>query len=256
MILKPLNFDAQTKLRLSESIPEQLLKTRKSGSQELTYISQNTCVDKLNEIFGFAWSFEIVERWMEPGITQIKMENAKFPFTSKNTDMDAVKVNAEGKRYIELPQLPSAWVTVKLTVPMETESGEIIYISKMASGSQAINGPQSTQSINAYKGAQSDALKKAASLFGIALELYRDPNEQEVFEMFKDTLVPSLWTPEVIAENQPGYDRLMGILDEFGWSISDIAYYVSIATEEQYDNFKQMPPEYLNALIKAIEEEE
>lgn len=255
MNLKPLNLNTDIKLKLSESIPDSLLKTRKSGSTELTYITQNTCIDKLNDIFGYAWSFEILDHWMEEGVTQIKMENPKYPFTAKNTDMDAIKVNAEGKRYIELPQLPSAWVLVKLTVPMVTESGEVVYISKMATGSQAINGPQATQSINGYKGAQSDALKKAASLFGIALELYRDATEQEEFEAFKETLTPDTWTEEVIDANRQEYDYIMNIMEEYGWSVADIAYYVEIATDGMYSNFNKMDPSYLKALIKAIEEE-
>ena len=118
--MKPLSLDNKIKLQLSKAIDPSLLKTRKSGGTDLTYITQNTCIDILNEIFGYMWSFEIVDRWMEPGITQIKMENPKYPFTEKNTDMSAVKTNPEGKRYIELPQLPSAWVLVKLTVPMVT----------------------------------------------------------------------------------------------------------------------------------------
>lgn len=256
MNLKPLNLNTEIKLKLSENIPDQLLKTRKSGSTELTYITQNTCIDRLNDIFGYAWSFEILDHWMEEGVTQIKMENPKYPFTAKNTDMDAVKINAEGKRYIELPQLPSAWVLVKLTVPMVTDDGQIIYVSKMATGSQAINGPQATQSINGYKGAQSDALKKAASLFGIALELYRDATEQEEFEAFKETLTPDVWTEEVIAENQEEYNYIMNIMKQYGWTVADISYYVEIATDGACSNFKKMPPEYLKALIKAIEEEE
>jgi hypothetical protein len=256
MNLKPLNLNTDIKLKLSESIPDQLLKTRKSGSTELTYITQNTCIDRLNDIFGYAWSFEILDHWMEPGVTQIKMENPKYPFTSKNTDMDAVKVNPEGKRYIELPQLPSAWVLVKLTVPMLTDSGEIIYISKMATGSQSITGPQSTQSINGYKGAQSDALKKAASLFGIALELYRDDVEQAEFEAFKETLTPDTWTEEIIEANRQEYDYLMNIMNDYGWSSADVSYYVEIATDGLCSNFNKMDPSYLKALIKAIEEEE
>ena len=183
---------------------------------------------------------------MEPGVTQIKMENPKYPFTSKNTDMDSVQVNPEGKRYIELPQLPSAWVLVKLTVPMLTDSGEIIYISKMATGSQSING---------YKGAQSDALKKAASLFGIALELYRDDVEQAEFEAFKETLTPDTWTEEVVEANRQEYDYLMNIMNDYGWSKADVSYYVEIATDGLCSNFNKMDPSYLKALIKAIEEE-
>ena len=253
--MKPLNLDNKIKLQLSKAIDPSLLKTRKSGGTDLTYITQNTCIDILNEIFGYMWSFEIIDRWMEPGITQIKMENPKYPFTEKNTDMSAVKTNPEGKRYIELPQLPSAWVLVKLTVPMVDDNGNIVYISKMATGSQAINGPQSTQSINGYKGAQSDALKKAASLFGIALELYRDAIEEEHFQTIRDSYMPNTWTDEAEAKYSKELNVLYTMLEEFSWSFDDIGYYVSIATEGVYNNFKKMPPEYINALINAIRED-
>lgn len=253
--MKPLNLNTKTKLQLSEAIDPSLLKTRKSGGTELTYITQNTCIDRLNEIFGYMWSFEIVDHWMEEGVTQIKVENPKYPFTSKNTDMDAVKVNAEGKRYIELPQLPSAWVLVKLTVPMVDDNGNIVYITKMATGSQAINGPQATQSINGYKGAQSDALKKAASLFGIALELYRDATEEEYFQSIRDGYMPDTWTEE--AEKQ--YEKQLGVLHEmleqYEWSLDDIGYYVAIATDNVYSSFRKMPPEYIDGLIRAIRED-
>ena len=253
--MKPLNLNTKTKLQLSEAIDPSLLKTRKSGGTELTYITQNTCIDRLNEIFGYMWSFEIVDHWMEEGVTQIKVENPKYPFTSKNTDMDAVKVNAEGKRYIELPQLPSAWVLVKLTVPMVDDNGNIVYITKMATGSQAINGPQATQSINGYKGAQSDALKKAESLFGIALELYRDATEEEYFQSIRDGYMPDTWTEE--AEKQ--YEKQLGVLHEmleqYEWSLDDIGYYVAIATDNVYSSFRKMPPEYIDGLIRAIRED-
>ncbi len=253
--MKPLSLDNKIKLQLSEAIDDSLLKTRKSGGTELTYITQNTCIDRLNDIFGYMWSFEIIDHWMEPGVTQIKMENPKYPFTEKNTNMEMVKVNPEGKRYIELSQLPSAWVLVKLTVPMTDENGNIVYITKMATGSQAINGPQATQSINGYKGAQSDALKKAASLFGIALELYRDNTEEEYFQTIRDSYMPDTWTPE----NEEKYAKELGILyemlEQYEWSLDDISYYVAMATDNLYSNFKKMPPEYIETLIKSIRED-
>lgn len=253
--MKPLNLNTKTKLQLSEAIDPSLLKTRKSGGTELTYITQNTCIDRLNEIFGYMWSFEIVDHWMEEGVTQIKVENPKYPFTSKNTDMDAVKVNAEGKRYIELPQLPSAWVLVKLTVPMVDDNGNIVYITKMATGSQAINGPQATQSINGYKGAQSDALKKAASLFGIALELYRDATEEEYFQTIREAYMPDTWTEEAERKYVKELNVLYKLLEEYEWSFDDIGYYVAIATDNVYSSFRKMPPEYIDGLIRAIRED-
>ena len=48
-MLKPLKLNTDTKLKLSQSIDPSLLKTRLMGKEELTYVSQNTVVDILNE---------------------------------------------------------------------------------------------------------------------------------------------------------------------------------------------------------------
>lgn len=255
MPLKPLTFDNDIKIRLSESIPEKLLKTRKSGGTELTYIAHNTAIDKLNDIFGFAWSFEIIDQWMQESPPHIKKENPKYPFNANNCDMQQIKIDGEGKRYLELPQLPVAWCKVKLTVPMKTENDEIIYISKMAFGSACVTGNQNTQSMSGFKAAQSDALKKAASLFSIALELYRNDEEQAEFDAFKESLVPDTWTEKTINQYSKQYNKLMNILEEYQWSIEDLGYYVSLVTDGQYTNFKKMPAEYINDILTAIEEE-
>ena len=56
------------------------------GKEELTYISQNTCIDLLNKAFNYMWSFVIDEQWMEPGVPLVKKENPKWPFNEKNTE--------------------------------------------------------------------------------------------------------------------------------------------------------------------------
>ena len=44
-------------------------------------------------------------------------------------------------------------------------------------------------------------------------------------------------------------------MEGYGWSFDDIEYYVSAVTEGEYINFRKMPTEYIEPLIKAIEEE-
>ena len=254
MQLKPLSFDTKTKLGLTKPIPEELLKTRKSGSTELTYIAHNTAIDMLNDIFGFAWSFEIVKSWLQESPPHIKKENPKYPFTDKTADMNQVKVDPEGKRYLEIPQLPVAWCQVRITVPMETENGEIIYISKEAFGSACLTGNQNTQSMSGFKAAQSDAIKKAASLFSIALSLYRDETEEAHFQSLRSDLMPDIWTDEVIEANQNKYNQLVDLLEEYEWSFDDLSWYVNDVTEGLYSKFIKMPVEYIDALIKAIQE--
>ena len=254
-MLKPLKLNTDTKLKLSQSIDPSLLKTRLMGKEELTYVSQNTVVDILNEVFNYMWSFEILEQWMEPGVPVIKKENPKWPFTDKNTDMSQVQIDAEGKRYVVLEQGPVAWSRVKLRVPLRDEdSGEIIWIEKCACGAQSIIGNQSVQSTNSFKGSQSDALKKAASLFGIALELYRDNTEEEYFQTIRNEYLPDVWDEETITANKKKYDKVMNYVKEYSWSIDDLAWYVSDATEGKYSTFRKMPVEYIDDLIKSIEE--
>ena len=253
--MKPLELNTQTKLELSAPIDPSLLKSRTMGKQELTYVSQNTVVDLLNKAFNYMWSFVIDEQWMEPGVPEIKKENKQYPFTEKNTDMSKVKIDAYGNRYIEIPVAPVAWTRGRLKVPFAQEDGTVVWIEKSACGAQAMIGNQAVQSTNAFKGSQSDCLKKCASLFGIALELYRDETEEAYFQTIRENYLPDVWTQENQEKFAKSYDKLLGILETYGWSFDDIEYYVSTVTDGQYNNFMKMPTEYLDSLIKAIEEE-
>ena len=254
--MKPFELSNKTKLELSAPIDPSLLKTRTMGKEELTYVSQNTVVDLLNKAFNYMWSFVIDEQWMEQGVPVVKKENPKWPFTEKNTDMSQVQIDAEGKRYIVLEQGPVAWTRGRLRVPFKDEStGETIWIEKSACGAQAMIGNQAVQSTNAYKGSMSDCLKKCASLFGIALELYRDATEEEHFQTIRDSYMPDVWTDELEKAYAKELNALYKIIEGYNWSLDDIGYYVSLATDGTYNNFKKMPPEYLEGLIDCIRED-
>ena len=253
--MEPLNLNSKTKLELSAPIDPSLLKTRVMGKEELTYISQNTCIDLLNKAFNYMWSFVIDEQWMEPGAPLIKKENPKWPFNDKNTDMSQVQIDAEGKKYIVLEQGPVVWTRGRLRVPFKQEDGSLVWIEKSACGAQAVIGNQAVQSTNAYKGSMSDCLKKCASLFGIALQLYRDDTEEAYFQSMREDLIPDTWTDEVIKQYEKQYNKLMNLLKEYEWSIDDLSYYVSLVSDGQYVNFKKMPPELIDNILIAIEEE-
>lgn len=250
--MQPLNLDNKTKLELSAPIDPSLLKTRIMGKEELIYVSQNTIVDLLNKAFNYMWSFVIDEQWMEAGVPVVKKENPKWPFNEKNTDMSQVQIDAEGKRYVVLEQGPVAWTRGRLRVPFTQEDGSIVWIEKSACGAQAIIGNQAVQSTNAFKGSMSDCLKKCASLFGIALELYRDATEEEYFQTIRDSYMPDIWTEEVERQYAKELKVLYKMLEDFGWNFDDIGYYVSLTTNNTYNSFKKMPPEYIERLIDCI----
>ena len=98
-------------------------------------------------------------------------------------------------------------------------------------------------------------MKKAASLFGIALELYRDNTEEEYFQTIRGSYYPDTWTPEAEEKHKKQLDILYKMLEEYQWTIDDISYYVSLVTDGAYTNFKKMPPEYIDDLLMAIKED-
>lgn len=172
---------------------------------------------------------------MEPGVP--------FPFVEK-----------DGK--VPVPQPPTAWCIVELSVDFIDEDGKIHTVTKSAFGSQSITGNQSTQSTNGYKGAQSDALKKAATLFGIALELYRkDPAEQEYFEEINEEIL-SPWTDdmkELYSEQLEYIDKLCELN---GCTIDQLEYWVIEATDNEYTSFISMDPSYIYRFIEVLNSDE
>ena len=246
MALKPIKLDKETRKELSKKLDPKLIKERTAGKTKnpktgrwedniLSYISANTCIDLLNKAFGHNWSMRIVDRWMEPGVP--------FPFVEK-----------DGK--VPVPQPPTAWCIVELSVDFVDEDGKIHTVTKSAFGSQSITGNQSTQSTNGYKGAQSDALKKAATLFGIALELYRkDPAEQEYFEEVNEELF-SPWTDELVEQYKEQFDYIHQILELNGYTVENLNYWVVQATDEQYTSLVSMDPSYMNNFIDVLKSDD
>lgn len=257
-MLKPINLDNKIRIQLSAEIDKGLLKTRKSGGQNLTYISANTCIDILNRIFGHNWSMKIIDHWMEPGYDQIIKEQTDYRTKQKkwpnnlNPPESEIKIDGSGTRYVTVPQLPTAWCIVELEVNLVDDDGKIYTITKQGFGSQAINGNQSVQSINGYKGAQSDALKKAATLLGIALELYRDDNEARAFEDIRGELVDSWGTPGIKEQHKDLWETYTKIRDSYGWTDYDMGYYVELATDGKISDINKMPYDLTEALIDII----
>lgn len=271
-MLTPMKISNETRKKLSSYLNPNLIKEKPTGQkaknpktgtwedQTLSYISANTCIDLLNDIFGHNWSMKIIDRWTEPGYNHIikKRQNFKTKVlewpNNVNPPEELIQIDGTGAEYIEIPQLPTAWCIVELTVPLKDEDGTIHYVTKSAFGSQAINGNQSVQSINGFKGAQSDALKKAATLLGIALELYRDDNESEVFDEMYDSMTPIVWTEETIEQNKLLWNSFEETKNKYDWTNEDIAYFVEQVTNGYTEDIYKMPVKYMKTLLTNIEE--
>ena len=260
--LKPFNIDNSIKKELSKPLDKRLIKTRKSAGTELSYISGNTCIDLLNNVFGFAWSFEILSSEIIQADDQVikqtqdwKTKQWSWP-KGVNPPADKVKTDDKGVKYIIIDNQGSiAWVHGKLTVPFVDENDNVVYISKSAWGSQLITGPGQTQSMTGLKAAGTDALKKAATLFGIALELYREPVEENYFQEITEDLFV-IWTDELKEEYKEQFEYINAICDLNGYSLEDLAYWIVQASDGEAQTIERMKPIYMNTFIEVLKADE
>lgn len=118
------------------------------------YVGVPVIIDILNKAFGHAWSWEVLEQWVE------KARIYKKP--NENKDY--------GESYY-------ACVKGRLWFPVNKldNNGETEKAFRDAIGGHMLTGTAKNQQ-TAFKSASSDALKKAASLLGLAKNVYMDAN--------------------------------------------------------------------------------
>lgn len=241
--LKPISIKKDLKLALQTPLPTYIHKQKPSGKSTLTYVSGQAIIDKLNGTFGYTgWSWDIIDKWIqvsEPKIIKTKYENGR-------------KVNLDPP--ISEPQLPVAHVVGKLTVFLERPDGSIYTVSKMAPGAQCLVGGQSEQE-NIFKGAHTDALKKAATMFGIGLELYRDENEEY---FFNEMNYEDPWTEEALEEHKENFAYLSEFKAKYGLADDDMSSYINAYSSGTLPNIDYLMPdniagfvEYLKKLVEA-----
>ena len=165
MKLTKINIDSNIKNYINSPIPSSLISTRQGGGKtQLSYLSGNLVVDMLNEAFGIAgWDWIVDKEWVR-----------------ESTPKQPNKYEIQQGKTEPIPQGPVAHVLGHLVVRLQDETGRVFEVTKSGYGGKAILGGQSEQE-DIYKSAGTYALKKAASLFGIGLELYRNEAEQNYF---------------------------------------------------------------------------
>jgi hypothetical protein len=187
MLLSKLNFPKEIKQILIAPIPSELIQERDGGGgKKLSYISGSTVTDMLNHAFGYMWNWEVEKEWVQEG----------KPFFNTYSKLPEKITNSAGKQGTWDEQGSVAHVRGRLTVMFENEQGGLVQISKTGYGSKSFIGKQSEQE-STFKSAGTDALKKAASLFGIGLELYRGDDEQAFFDAIN---YDDPWTEELKAK--------------------------------------------------------
>jgi len=138
--------DPKKESLILEKTPEQYVKTR-TGKAGFTfkYVETGYMIDRLNKIFNYMWSFEVKEK-------------------SQNTSLTQVAVLGKLTGYIVIPTTPAI---VQQIVKEQYGGAEI---KKFSAGHPQAGSP--VDIADDYKSAASDALKKCASMLGIAADLY------------------------------------------------------------------------------------
>ena len=229
-MLKKISVSSNVRAVLEETIPKQLIQTRKVAGTDLSYVSGNFVIDALNRAFGYCWSWSIDRNWVQPS------EPKKYK--DRNTGQETVT-----------PQVPVAHVIGTLTVYMKNDNGDIIEIKKSGAGSKSIIGGASEQE-SIFKSASTDALKKAASLLGIGAQLYRDNREQEYFE--KSLGTP--WDSEVKEELKEQIEWLELCKKDNGFTNKEVDGFVSSWSASKYKTVSSLPPYQFVKFIDYLKE--
>jgi len=193
------SYDRAKAIKIIETpIDPKLIKVREEESwsngkktkKQFKYISQATVINILNSAFGYEWSFETPHAFVQEAQPTKEM-------TWSDREKKYVPVLDENGKP-KLKEEPGYVVVCgRLTVP-----GLGV---KEQWGSCVLLGGASVQQ-DAFKAAASDALKKCATLFGIAIELYDDAPEEDA-----DT-----WTPKNIQKYSEARAKLSELKTKFG----------------------------------------
>ncbi len=132
------------------------IKQREVQKTKLSYIEGSTVIDLLNTAFNYQWSFEIIDKEVVASLPK-----AMFKYENRKR---VPELDEHGNQKYQA-QPPVINVKGRLTVPGLGFREQ--YGSKIIIGG-------ATEQEHALKSAATDALKKCASLFGVAAELYRD----------------------------------------------------------------------------------
>lgn len=220
-------FSEKAKKLIDAPIPPDLIKERPGpGKAKLQYVSGSYVIDTLNTAFDRLWSWEIVREWIQPS-------EPKF-----NPKYDSEPV----------PQGPVAHVVGKLTVWLPTNDGNYFPLVKMGYGSKAILGSQSDQE-SIFKAAGTDALKKAASLLGIGLQLYRDEEEQMYYEELN---YEDPWTDEMKEKYKEEREYINDITQQYELDVNDLNELVAEFSEGALVSIRDITPDNIEAFVAYL----
>jgi hypothetical protein len=157
----------------SEPFPKEVERQLKKGGATLTYIPVSEVINRLNKVLGFdGWSYEIVkcERdSLDPDFIVAHVRMTVYP---------------DGEKFANVSKDGIGGQKIK-----RTKAGDIVDLG------------------DEFKGAVSDALKKAAQALGIGLYLARTEEAMEIeAEASVDPVIEAMWTQFVELSKGLGAD--------------------------------------------------
>lgn len=203
---------------LSQPTDPTLIRTRSQSGTTLSYITGYAVVRKLNAAFGYCWNWKVDKAWLE--------------------DISGAKPGQV------------CHVLGTLTAMVTDDNGNLISLSKQAYGSKVAilkMGAQDNQ--NLYKVASTDALKKAASMFGIAADLYLTEEEQEFLDMEEQ----NPWDDATIAKYQTEWAYIQKFQEEYEVSDEELNGLVSDFTGGNIKSILLIKPDMLKEFVEYVQ---
>ena len=152
-------IDNAIEIMRTQKTPKNAIKTRKGkGGRTYDYVSHAWVTMQLNEAFQWRWSFEVLEQIIVPNLEQPQEVVVKGQLTVHAPEGDWTKVQFGGAdvEYLNCPKCKNDY-------------------NKKRNCNRCNGTGKSTEMLSLadnLKSASSDCLKKCASLFGIAIDLY------------------------------------------------------------------------------------
>ena len=144
---------------LNEAFPKEVERQLKKGGTSLTYIPVSEVISRLNKVLGFdGWAYEIIKCERDALDPEFIVAHVRLSVLSKDDFTNIVKDGFGGQKI------------------KRTKTGEIVDLG------------------DEFKGAVSDALKKAAQALGVGLYLARSEEAMEIeAEIPIDPMIEELW---------------------------------------------------------------
>lgn len=227
-MLEPVKLGTQVTQVIEENPPKAIIKTRKgAGGKELSYVSGNYVIDVLNRAFGYNWDWTVEKCWIEQFVPWTKRGYQGAP--------DEVKEDVGSVAHV----LGTLKVRLK-----DKDTDEEVVVAKSGLGSKSIIGNQAEQE-SIYKAAMTDAIKKAASLLGIAADLYRDENERNHCNTLK---AQALWTDEETNKRQKDFE----LVNSFGWTSQYLSQVIKQWSQGSAQSLHALTPEQFDQFMVWI----